>query len=135
MTIIALLVAEVVRYFFIWIRKWHALLVQGAIAFDYISRVGVQIDLPHANVPLVRQQLDSFDEFVQKMAEIHQRHRVNMLNVSIRHADEDAVHPGAQSLQFAIDPRDAHCGDGPEKRDLRNAERGRCTTTGFADNR
>ena len=33
--------------------------------------------------------VDRFDEFNAKMAEIHRRHRVNMLNVSIRHALPD----------------------------------------------
>ncbi len=36
--------------------------------------------------------VERFDEFVPKMAEIFQRHRVNVLNVSIRHAIAD---PGA----------------------------------------
>jgi len=33
--------------------------------------------------------VDRFDEFVPKMAEILQRHRVNMLNISVRHANPD----------------------------------------------
>lgn len=33
--------------------------------------------------------VERFDEFVPKMAEILQRHRVNALNVSVRHAQED----------------------------------------------
>lgn len=34
--------------------------------------------------------VERFDEFVPKMAEILQRHRVNALNVSVRHAQQDA---------------------------------------------
>jgi FAD/FMN-containing dehydrogenase/SAM-dependent methyltransferase len=48
--------------------------------------------------------VDRFDEFVPKMAEILQRHRVNMLNISVRHAmpDPGSVMAWAREEVFAF---------------------------------